>query len=333
MSRHVLVTGALGCLGAWVVRGLVRRGDAVTAYDLAEDPHRMRLIMTPDELAQVTFARGDITDLASLKALAAANDITDIIHLAALQVPACKANPTLGAQVNVVGTVNVFETARHLGLGHVVYASSVATYGGREDYAAPLIRPDDPLNPRTLYGVTKQANEAMARVYRWDYGLNSIGLRPYVIYGPGRDQGMTSTPTKAMLAAAAGRPYHISYGGRCGLQYAADVAALFLRVADLRLEGPQAPPFEGAEVYNIRGSVVDMTEVVQAIEAAVPAAKGTITFDPTPLPFPDGQEDTRLRALLGSLTTTPLDAGVAATIRTFRTALADGRLTTKDLDA
>jgi len=333
MDRHVLVTGALGCLGAWVVRGLVKRNVAVTAYDLADNPHRMRLIMTPDELAHVTFAKGDITDLTALKELAAATGITDIIHLAALQVPACKANPTLGAQVNVVGTINVFETARHLGLSHVVYASSVAAYGGRQDYAAPLIRPEDPLNPRTLYGVTKQANEATARIYAWDYGLSSIGLRPYVIYGPGRDQGMTSTPTKAMLAAAAGRPYRISYGGRCGLQYVTDVADLFLRAADLRFEGPQGAPFTGAEVYNIRGSVVDMTELVQAIETAVPAAKGTITFDPTPLPFPDGQEDTRLRALLGSLTTTPLDEGVAATIDTFRAALDDGRLTAKDLDA
>jgi UDP-glucuronate 4-epimerase len=327
MSRHFLVTGAMGCLGAWVVRALVGRGTAVTAYDLAEDPHRMQLIMSPDELAEVAFARGDITDLATLKVAAEAAGITDIIHLAALQVPACKANPPLGALVNVVGTVNVFEVARHLGLTHVVYASSVATYGGRDEYRAPLIQPDDPLNPRTLYGVTKQANEATARVYWWDYGLSSIGLRPYVIYGPGRDQGMTSSPTKAMLAAAAGKPYHITYGGRSGLQYAEDVAALFLRAADLRVGDAEGIPFSGAEVYNIRGSVVDMEAVVSAIEAAVPAAEGTITFDPTPLPFPDGQDDTRLAALLGSLTYTPLDAGVAATIATFRSALADGRLT------
>ena len=319
MSKHFLVTGALGCIGSWIVRNLVHQGVAVTAYDMAHDPHRLSLIMTPEQLAQVTFVRGDITDLDAVLALMETAGITDIIHLAALQVPACKANPALGARVNVVGTVNIFEAAHRLGLSRVVYASSVATYGAREDYAGSLIRSGDPLNPRTLYGVYKQANEATARVYAQDHGLSSIGLRPYVLYGPGRDQGMTSSPTKAMLAAALGVPYHISYGGRSGMQYTDDVAKLFVRVAEV--------PFEGAQVYNIRGSVVDMSEVVDAIEQAAPAARGTITFEPTPLPFPDGQEDTELQALLGSVHYTPLQEGVAATIEQFKTALSDGRLT------
>ncbi len=237
---------ALGCIGSWIVRDLVRQGARVTTYDLDDNPHRMKLIMTPDELSRVTFARGDITDLDALLALAHDSGVTSIIHLAALQVPACKANPSLGARINVVGTVNVFETARRLGLDRIVYASSVATYGGRENYAQSLIQPDDPLMPKTLYGVYKQANEATARVYWADWGVSSIGLRPYVLYGPGRDQGMTSTPTKAMLAAAAGLPYRITYGGRSGMQYTDDVArAFFIAVTSV--------PFEGAEVYNIRG--------------------------------------------------------------------------------
>ncbi len=219
--------------------------------------------------------------------------------------------------------MNVFETARRLGLDRIVYASSVATYGGRENYAQSLIQPDDPLMPKTLYGVYKQANEATARVYWADWGVSSIGLRPYVLYGPGRDQGMTSTPTKAMLAAAAGLPYRITYGGRSGMQYTDDVARLFIAVTSV--------PFEGAEVYNIRGSVVDMAEVVEAIEAAEPRAKGSITYDATPLPFPDGQDDSRLAALLGTIPYTPLNEGVAATIATFKQALRSGLLTTADI--
>lgn len=323
MTSHTLVTGALGCIGSWVVRDLVRQGTRVTAYDLDDNPHRMELIMTPDELSQVTFARGDITDLDEFLALAHDSGVTSIIHLAALQVPACKANPSLGARVNVVGTVNVFETAHRLGLDRVVYASSVATYGGRESYAQPLIQPDDPLMPKTLYGVYKQANEATARIYYADWGISSIGLRPYVLYGPGRDQGMTSTPTKAMLAAAAGLPYRITYGGRSGMQYTDDVAKLFTAVTTV--------PFEGAEVYNIRGSVVDMAEIVAAIEAAEPRAAGSITYDPTPLPFPDGQNDSQLAALLGPIPYTPLNEGVAATIATFKQALRSGLLTTADI--
>ncbi len=318
MAKRVLVTGALGCIGSWVVHTLVKRGVAVTAYDLADDTQRMRLIMTPDELARVSFARGDITDLKSLTALVQSSAITDIIHLAALQVPACKANPALGARVNVVGTVNVFEAARAAGLTRIVYASSVAAYGPKEDYAAPLIKHDDALDPRTLYGVYKQANESTARVYWGDHGISSIGLRPYVLYGPGRDQGMTSTPTKAMLAVAAGLPYHITYGGRFGMQYTEDVARLFVKALDVS--------FEGADVLNIAGSIVDMSEVVSAIEAAGPAARGTLTYEPASLPFPDGQDDTQLQALLGPFEYTSLEAGVAATIATFYRALADGRI-------
>jgi nucleoside-diphosphate-sugar epimerase len=267
--------------------------------------------------------QGDITDLDTLVNAMETYEITDVIHLAALQVPACKANPPVGGRVNVVGTINVFEAARRLGLPRVVYASSVAVYGPSEDYESPLLTHDAPLKPRTLYGATKQMNEATARIYRWDHGLSSIGLRPYVIYGPGRDQGMTSSPTKAMLAAAAGRAYHISYGGRFGMQYADDVANLFIAAA--------RAPFEGAEAYNIQGNVVHMREVVAAIEAAAPEVEDTITFESQSLPFPDGQEDEPLRELLGDLDYTPLEEGVATCIENFREALADGRLSVRDI--
>jgi nucleoside-diphosphate-sugar epimerase len=140
------------------------------------------------------------------------NAITHIIHLAALQVPFCKAKPSLGAAVNVVGTVNVFEAAKRAGLKQVVYASSVAVYGISEEYPDAPLAHDAPHKPRTLYGVYKHANEGSARISYQDDGISSIGLRPYIVYGPGRDQGMTSGPTKAILAAVLGQPYHIGFG-------------------------------------------------------------------------------------------------------------------------
>ena len=108
MTR-VLVTGAYGCIGSWVTRDLVGRGIDVIAYDLGDDPRRMALIMDEAELARVAHVRGDITDLEALEAVIDAEWITNIIHLAALQVPFCRADPPLGARVNVVGTVNVLE--------------------------------------------------------------------------------------------------------------------------------------------------------------------------------------------------------------------------------
>ena len=316
--EHFFVTGAMGCLGAWAIRNLVHAGVAVTAFDLSRDQHRLTLIMSADELAHVQFVYGDITDTEAVKRIVAESGVNRILHLAALQVPFCRANPPLGAAVNVVGTVNMFEAAKAAGIGRVVYASSAAVYGRGDEYPPELVAHDAPLHPHTLYGVYKQANEGTAQVYFEEYGLQSIGLRPYTIYGPGRDQGMTSSPTVAMLAAARGEGYHIPFGGVGGFQYADDVARLFIQAARV--------DFSGAAVFNVRGSVVHMREVVAAIEAAAPRARGRITFDEKPLALPAGQSDEALRAAFGPIPDTPLQEGVAQTIAQFEAALADGRL-------
>ena len=89
-------------------------------------------------------------------------------------------------------------------------------------------------------------------------------------------------------------------------------------------------PGEGAQAFNIKGSVAHMRDVVSAIETAVPSAQGQITFESTALPFPDGQEDDELRVFLGEIPDTSLIDGVAQTIAHFKGALADGRLPLKD---
>jgi nucleoside-diphosphate-sugar epimerase len=299
-TEKFFVTGALGCLGAWVVRNLVQDNTPVTVYDLGNNQSRLQLIMSDEELSRVQFITGDITDTAALETAMRQAETTHIIHLAALQVPFCRANPPLGARVNVVGTVNIFEAAKNLGLKHVVFASSVAVYGKAEEYTDRIIPNDAMQRPRNLYGVYKQANEGTAFIYHQDYGINSIGLRPYTIYGPGRDQGMTSTPTKGMLAAA------------------------FIQCA--RTE------YYGAGVFNLGGSVSHMKEVVGAIDAAVPGMAGQITFAEQPLALPDGTEDSELVKAVGTVPNTPLTQGVAATIQNFKQALAENKVSLDQLN-
>ncbi len=91
-EEHFLVTGALGCIGAWVVRTLVADGVPTTVFDLASDPHRLKLIMRPQDLARVQFISGDITDLNAVERAIRDAGITHVIHLAGLQVPFCKAD-------------------------------------------------------------------------------------------------------------------------------------------------------------------------------------------------------------------------------------------------
>ncbi|HRJ42423.1 MAG: NAD(P)-dependent oxidoreductase [Caldilineaceae bacterium] len=317
-DERFFLTGALGCIGAWVTRNLLRDGASVTIFDLGSNRSRLELLMEPEEVARIRFVQADITHTDGVRAAMAESGSTHIIHLAALQVPFCRANPPLGAAVNVVGTVNVFEAAKQLGIRQVVYASSIAVYGYADEYAEDRVGNDAHLHPLNHYGVYKQANEGTARIYWQDDAIASIALRPYTIYGPARDQGMTSTPTKAMLAAARGESYQISFRGVNGFQYADDVARTFIQAA--------RTPFQGAGVYNLAGSIVDMSEVVAAIEAAEPSAAGRITTAEAVLPFPLGFDDSELRKILGDIPFTPLEQGVADTISLFKAAIAAGKL-------
>ena len=320
--ERFFVTGALGCIGAWVVRNLVREGIPTVIYDLGGSQHRLRLIMSDDELEQVNIIGGDVTDLNAVEQAVKDNGTTHMIHLAGLQVPFCKADPSLGARVNVVGTVNMFEAAKRAGIKHLAYASSIAVYGASEEYPEGVLSHDAAQRPRTHYGVYKQANEGTARIYWQDDGISSIGLRPYTVYGPGRDQGLTSAPTKAMLAAAIDKPYHIPFGGRSSYQLANDTARIFIQAA--------RATFKGADAFNLHGSVAHMSEIVAAVEAVVPAAK--ITFDDQPLPFPEEFDELSLISVLGALPYTSLEQGIAESIDIFRVAVANGRMNIETLN-
>jgi UDP-glucuronate 4-epimerase len=319
-DERFLVTGALGCIGAWTVRALVKEGVPVVAFDLGSDARRLRSIMTDKELADVTFARGDITDLASVEGALDANAITNVIHLAALQVPFCRADPPRGALVNVVGTVNVFEAVKRRAdrIGPIVYTSSIGMYAAADaDVATGRLAEQATAHPLNHYGVYKLANEGTARVYSVDDGLSSVGLRPMTVYGVGRDQGMTSGPTKAIVAALLGVPYAIGFGGSTLFQYADDVARTLLAASRSRLDG--------AHVFNLGGSIASMNELVETIESIVPDARGLITFDPTPLPFP-AEIDHEGLAALGPVPVTPFAEGIAASAEIYRELARRGRL-------
>lgn len=305
MSDRFLVTGALGCIGAWTLRTLVREGVPAVGFDLGTDTRRLELVMTPDELARVELVRGDVTDLPAVERALDEHGITRVIHLAAMLVPMAAADPPRGALVNVVGTVNVFEAAKRRGLRGLAYASSAAVYGG----AGGTLPEDAPPAPATHYGVHKLANEGTAGVYWADGGVPSVGLRPYVVYGPGRDQGLTAGPTLAMEAAARGERYRIGFGGRVQLHYAPDAARAFVDAARRSEQG-------GALVANLGGPATHVSEIVAAIEAVVPEAAGSITFDDAPLPFPEAFEGTAHPAPV-----TPLRDAVRETVEHFRARL------------
>ena len=304
-DERFLITGALGCIGAWSCAQLVREDVPVILYDLGTTKERLELVMSPDELERLTLLHGDVTDLDHLEQTIEENGITHVIHLAAMLVPLVKADPTRGAAVNVVGTTNVFEAAKRQGVRGIAYASSAAVYGPG---SGPRI--EDAGQPTTLYGVFKLANEGTANIYFQDDGVGSVGLRPYVVYGPGRDQGLTADPTLAMEAAARGEGYEMRWGGRCQLQYAPDAARIF--IASARAE------HQGAAVFNLGGPSSHASDVVSAIEAAVPEVAGRISFDDVQLPFPEEMEAGGLEDVVGPIEWTTLQEGTRQTIQLYR---------------
>jgi nucleoside-diphosphate-sugar epimerase len=320
MAERFLVTGALGCIGAWTVKRLVDEGVPVWAYDLPGEPRRLRLIMSDDSLASVRFAEGDITDTGTFGRTVADHGITHVVHLAAFQVPFVKADPLQGLRVNMLGSAVVLETlhARKDQIKGYVYASSTAVYGPPNLYPPGSLAHDAPPMPMNLYGVHKQAGEGMARIYWQDYGVGSIGLRPCVVYGPGRDQGMTSTPTKAMLAAAAGRSYRISFSDTLVYQYADDAARAFICAARAGIQG--------ATVYNLGGTSASVADVVRAIEAVAPEAKGTITVDPVEIGVTPEIDSSELEKVIGKAQWIPLQEGVRQTIAMLRAGIQAGKL-------
>ncbi|HVR66181.1 MAG TPA: NAD(P)-dependent oxidoreductase [Verrucomicrobiae bacterium] len=304
-GRRYLVTGAAGCIGAWVVAHLARRGAAVTAFDLSEDRRRLRLVLDKEQADGIAWIKGDLTDSAVVERAVGGSAADAIIHLAALQVPFCKADPALGARVNVVGHVNVMEAARKHGVKHLVYASSVAALSA-----------ENADSPHTLYGVYKAADEGIARVYALDWGVRSIGLRPHTVYGPGRDQGLTSAPTKAMLAAAAGRSFTIPFTGAMNFQFVGEVAEIFIRAADAQIAPDQSP------VFDLMGAKAEVADIVAELGRVEPTAK--IACEGSSLPFPAEFDDGPLRRVVGDWTTIPLREGITQSVETFRKLLSRG---------
>jgi nucleoside-diphosphate-sugar epimerase len=302
----VLVTGAGGCIGSWVLAILTKAGVPAVAFDLSDNRRRPRLLMTDEELAGIPWRTGDIADTEAVANALAQHDARAIIHLAALQVPFCKADPVAGAKANVVGTVNVLEVARHHGVKRVAYASSIAAHS---------FLPGTPWLA-TLYGAYKLCDEMIAHTYAADWGVPSIGLRPGVVYGIARDQGLTSKTTVAILAAASGRPYTVPFSGAVSALHAGEIASAFIKAVSKERDG--------AEVFDINGRATSVEEWLGIIRRLAPEAQLQVAG--AALPFPAELSDERVQRYLGDYGPVPLAEGIEETYQDFRRLLAAGAL-------
>lgn len=290
MRQRILITGGAGFLGRWLARRLQSRGLQVRLMDLPG-------ASTPADDGSLPWHAGDVRHAADVRA--ALQDCDGVAHLAGMLTPGCSADPVRGAEVNLIGTLQVFEAARAQGLDRVVYASTAGVYG--PDGGAP--------RPVTHYGAFKLATEGAARASWREHGLASVGLRPFVVYGPERLHGASAGPSLACRAAARGEACTIGYTGAAGLVYVDDVARAFEHAL------LDAPP-TGAQVFNLVGAVHTVDEVIAEIRRQVPDAQ--ITAEGAPLGIAADLHEEGLDAWFPHRPRTRLADGVAATLAHYR---------------
>ncbi len=179
MARY-LVTGGAGFIGSNIAEALVKRGAEVVVLDDLSTGYEKNIAHIRDDL---TFVRGDIRDAAAVRAAMAGVDY--VLHQAALaSVPRSIEDPVLVTDVNVRGTLVVLEEARRARVKRLVYAASSSAYGDTE--VLPKIETMAP-RPLSPYAASKLTGEFYCAVYARVYGLSTVSLRYFNIFGPRQD--------------------------------------------------------------------------------------------------------------------------------------------------
>ena len=248
----IIIFGGCGFLGSWIVRAFLKKGYSVSVFDLKIQKELLSYI-TGEDINKIKFIEGDITNYDHVQEVT--NNMDHVINLVGLMTPDCSSNPILGAKVNILGSINVFEALKKNNIKFLVYASSASVFGQKDNYY-PF--------PETHYGAYKLAIEGIVRAYFNEAGISSVGIRPYVIYGLGREVGETTGVTLAYKAAKQGDSYTVNFSGKAGFVYVQDVVDLVEMLISQILSG--------ALTFNINGITADVSDLINLIKKNIPLA-------------------------------------------------------------
>ncbi len=318
-SNHVLLTGGAGFIGSHLSEALLRRGLQLSVIDNLDDfysPAAKRANL--EEVRKVgnfCFRELDLCDFEALRQAVSKLRPDTIIHLAARAgVRPSIENPELYERVNVAGTVNLLESARQLGVERFIFGSSSSVYGVTN--RVPFVEDDPCLRPISPYAATKLAGEFFCHTYAYLYGLSTVCLRFFTVYGPRQRPDLAIRKFATLMEA--GKPIPVFGDGSMGRDYTFvdDTVAGVLAALDYQFP-PGETPFD---IFNLGNShPVSLNELIATLERVTgrTAIRDQKELQPGDVPITWASTDKAAR-ILGYRPATPLADGLEKFVRWLR---------------
>jgi len=306
-----LVTGGTGLIGAHVVGRFLESGEKVVIYDVAPDIGRLERTIGGDATKAVAVVQGDVLDLPHLIRTARQHQVDRVVHLAyRLGIPT-ELNPSNATRLNIEGTNNVFEMASIVGAPRVAWASSISVFGPRSAGPDGVIANDAPYHPLSIYGACKVLNESVAFRYARSFGLEPVGLRFPVVYGPEVSRGWAAFVSNLIADLVRRHPTRAPRGDRpFNWIYVGDVAEAVFLAAHV--------PRPTTLAFTLSGETRTVSEVVEIVARRFPGVEIGIDRD-----YPDNRlmpyfDASPARQQLGWQARYSLEEGISACIEYYR---------------
>jgi nucleoside-diphosphate-sugar epimerase len=314
VTARVLATGGAGFIGSHLVERLLAEGRAVRVLDNFAEGREANLAFAAKHGDRLEVVRGDVRDLAAVER--AIQDVDVVFHQAAMRsVPRSVEDPLGANDNNVTGTLYVLEAARRARVRRVVYASSSSVYGDRPELPKREDQTPQPISP---YAASKLADELYASVWSRLYGVETVGLRYFNVFGPRQDPASeyAAVIPRFILAALAKRPLEVHGTGEQSRDF-----TYIDNVVEANWQAATAPRAAG-EVFNVgAGSRVSLLDIIARLEMLVGRPLERRHTPPRAGDVPHTLADmSKARALMDFVPHVGFDEGLRRTVDFFREA-------------